>query len=528
MTTAKTIYPSYGDYNLSVAHLPTFAREPRVARAQPQKIANGNLVAYSGGYSRVYPVQSGSGKYALRCWTADVGDARERYRQIGAYLAGQAMPYFVEFEYLENALVVKGQHYPVLWMEWAEGPRLREFIGQNLRNRPVLRQLAEAFREMVAALHAAQISHGDLQDENIIVQNGPSGPRLRLIDYDSLFVPALRGYSDQIIGVSHYQHPRRDSLRAASERVDYFSELVIYLSLLAYEQNPTLWKPQAEKQLLFADTDFVDPVRSPAFQTLGYMTGEVAELTQRLIRYCRETDLLRLEPLEAVTAGMNGGSAPRTSTPATGAGTGGGLPRGFLETPTPTSAPAGVRIAVPDDLLVTPPGPGRSPGATPVVHVPGDLLVTPPAPAQPPRPAPSTVPDDFLNGPTAAMATSTRASTGIRPDSRGWEAFFEGAARTARAQPGTTVLTAPRPAPPMPPPVRTPPSVVSRRPVGRRVDWKTVGLSFIIGVLLVLLILAVLLVLRSEGVLVLGAAGPGTPAHGAPAALPGPAAAATA
>src|SRR5687767_11235048 len=178
MTTAKTIYPSYGDYNLSVANLTRFAHEPRLVQAQPETIPNGNLVAYSGGYSRVYPVRSGSGKYALRCWTADVGDARERYRHIGTYLAQQTLPYFVEFEYLERALVVKGQHYPVLWMEWAEGPRLREFVAQNLGKKDVLRALAEGFREMVSQLHDARISHGDLQDENIIVQNGPGGPRL--------------------------------------------------------------------------------------------------------------------------------------------------------------------------------------------------------------------------------------------------------------------------------------------------------------------------------------------------------------
>lgn len=534
MTTAKTIYPSYGDYNLSVSHLSRFAREPRLMKAQPQKIGNGNLVAYSGGYSRVYPVQSGSGTYALRCWTANVGDARERYRQIGAYLARQSMPYFVEFEYMENAIVVKGQHYPVLWMEWAEGPRLREFIGQNLGNQPVLRQLAQAFREMVADLHAARISHGDLQDENIIVQSGPAGPRLKLIDYDSLYVPALQGYSDQIIGVSHYQHPRRDSLRTASDRVDYFSELVIYLSLLVYEQNPTLWNPHAEKQLLFADSDYVDPLRSRAFQDLQYMTGEVRVLTDRLMQFCREGDLLRLEPLEVVTAGMNGGGRPPSTATQTG-----GLPTGFLSTPPvpAASAPATPVVSVPDDLLRTPTRPGPGPAA-PAVNVPDDLLTPPAAPPQSAPPRPVSIPSGFLQASKGSQFGAPAARGTTSGASGSWDAFFEGALRTATSQPNTTVLT--RPAPPTqpgpttvfaPPPSQqrptrrtaAPRTTSSGGPAAKPVDWRTVGRGFAFGIIAFLVILlVVLLLIRAGGMALLGADTGAFP-HAALAGLPDPA-----
>lgn len=440
MTTAKTIYPTYGDYNLSVANLSTFAREPRLAQAQAEAMPGG-LVAYSGGYSRVYPVQSGRGTYALRCWTADVGDAQERYRRIGAHLAQRPLPYFVEFEYLENALLVKGRHYPVLWMEWAEGPRLREFLSRHMGNRPVLRAVAQAFREMVAGLHAAGISHGDLQDENIIVQDGPGGPRLRLIDYDSLFVPALRGYTDQIIGVSHYQHPRRNTVRTASERVDHFSELVIYLSLLAYEQNARLWNPHGEKQLLFTDADFADPARSSMFKTLGGMTGEVAALTRLMVRYCGESDPLCLEPLEVATAGINGAG-----------------------------------------------------GATTAAHS-----------------------VQSVRSPTTSSAGGVRGSGS-------WDAFFDGAGRTARSQPGPAVLTAARAAPsatlatppqPVPPtnpfapaaPARnatpaapaapaapaTPASPAAPAAAARGVDWKSMAMGFGLGVF-VCLLAAVLIV----------------------------------
>jgi hypothetical protein len=402
MATGK-IYPTNGDYNLSVQNLSRFGQEPRLVAAQPQTMANGGLIAYSGGYSRVYPVKSGRGTFALRCWTADVGDARERYRRIGEYLSRQGLPFFVEFEYLENAILVKGQRYPVLWMEWAEGPRLRDYVAQHLGDAPRLRAVADSFGEMVAALHEKEISHGDLQDENIVVQNGGAGPKMRLIDYDSLFVPTLRGYPDQIIGISHYQHPRRAALGTASEKVDHFSELVIYLSILAYAQNPNLWNPHYEKRLLFADSDFVDPDQSPSFGMLRYMTGEVRMLTDCLVAYCREGQVERLPPLEQVIGTV--GSA------------------GWRGAPT---SPGGIII---------PPGSLRPNGG--------------------PAPSPSAPPSS--PSPPAPQATDPWA--GFLQPRDSWGAFYEAAARTATtAQPQPQSQPAPR-AQPMAAPARPRPAV---------------------------------------------------------------------
>jgi serine/threonine protein kinase len=451
----KTIYPSYGDYNLSVANLSRFAREPRLVQALPQRIANGNLVAYSGGYSRVYPVESGRGTFALRCWTADLGDARERYRLIGDYLGRQTLSHFVEFEYLDEALVVKGRPYPVLWMEWAEGPRLREFVGRNLSSPGELRALAEAFREMVASLHAARISHGDLQDENIIVQQGPDGLRLRLIDYDSLFVPALGGYTDQIIGISHYQHPRRNTVRVSSERVDHFSELVIYLSLLVYAERPELWDAKAEKRMLFADSDFADPDGSPVFRMLRSMTGDVRRLADRLLEFCGEADPRKLEPLEATVAGL-----ARHATAAAPMGT-------AAPSPFPADAPALSTVAPPARFPV-PAGRPQDPFAA--------MLQ-----ATSIRPQPVTVPIASSAGPPASApqpASSTPSAVPVPQtvSTGGWAGFYVGANRTATAAPASAPPPAVVPAIEKPVPPSTPPA-----------PWRDIG--WVLAIVLILVVL---------------------------------------
>jgi hypothetical protein len=164
----------------------------------------------------------------------------------------------------------------------------------------MLTKLAREFVAMTAALDAMQISHGDLQDENIIVQLKAGKPLLKLIDYDSLYVPELSGYPEQIIGISNYQHPLRGTLNASSEITDYFSQLVIYLSLVAISDNPKLWRTGVDKQMLFVETDFSDPERSPTIERLLKEGKEVKTLTGLLIEYCRQTNLRALRPLSAL------------------------------------------------------------------------------------------------------------------------------------------------------------------------------------------------------------------------------------
>ena len=160
--------------------------------------------------------------------------------------------------------------YPITRMEWAEGNTLCDFIEHNLQDAGCLKAAAAEFQKMVATLHAHQISHGDLQDGNILLKRNGTDVEIKLIDYDSVFVPALRGQPDTIVGVPAYQHPQRIARGiGAAEKMDYFSELVIYLSLLSLAEKPDLWSQfgaPTEKRLLFIAEDFKNPDQSDTFQ----------------------------------------------------------------------------------------------------------------------------------------------------------------------------------------------------------------------------------------------------------------------
>ena len=292
-------WPSFADYEFAVKSAFAYSVfDPKFKGGQPGK-------GMSGGFSRVYPVKVGSDTFAMRCWVRDVGDAKSRYQKISEYLAQANLPYFVDFEYVPEGILVNGIKYPITRMEWANGLPLRAFITQNLQEADVFRTVATEFQKMVAALHSHDISHGDLQDGNILLNRNGAQVDIKLIDYDSVFVPALRGCPDSgIVGLPEYQHPKRIAGNwQTGEKVDYFSELVIYLSFLSLAEKPELWnrfKDGTGDGLLFSAADFKNPDTSGIFGELGKLSAEVQELAATLKDFCAETAIERLAPLEDV------------------------------------------------------------------------------------------------------------------------------------------------------------------------------------------------------------------------------------
>ena len=264
------------------------------------------MVSYAGGFSIVFPIVKGSTTFALRCWTQEVGNAEVRYKEISAYLKRVGLPYFVDFEYVPMGILVNGIKYPITRMQWADGVSLRDFISQNLKSRHIFKVVADAFQKMVATLHTHQIAHGDLQDGNILLERKGNSIEIKLIDYDSLFVPALRGQLDSIRGLPEYQHPIRmaaDEQAQATEKLDYFSELVIYLSFLALSEKPGLWRSFEDK------TEEACCSRKRTSKTrvalLFFVSCQTCPLmynswASALKDFCAKTSIDQLEPLEEI------------------------------------------------------------------------------------------------------------------------------------------------------------------------------------------------------------------------------------
>ncbi|MDW8364654.1 MAG: hypothetical protein RMK49_02285 [Abditibacteriales bacterium] len=221
----------------------------------------------AGNFATVYQIRNGSRRWAVKCFTRDVADLQPRYDAISRHLAGNKMPFFVEFQYLTSGIRVNGTWYPIVKMEWVEGEPLNQYIKKNLNTPQRLQGLARRFAEMVEALRRAQIIHGDLQHGNILVS---SSGDLKLVDYDGMIVPALVGSRNRELGHPNYQHPARTDVDSGFY-LDNFSAWVIYLSLIACSLRPDIWHRVngGDECLLFRKEDFKDPESSVVFAELN-------------------------------------------------------------------------------------------------------------------------------------------------------------------------------------------------------------------------------------------------------------------
>jgi hypothetical protein len=196
-------------------------------------------------------------------------------------------------------------------MAWAEGEGLAAFTERHLGEGDTLRALAEAWRTLLADLAAASIAHGDLQHGNVLVRDDDGTVRLTLVDYDTLFVPALAGRTSAEVGHRNYQHPDRTETDFDAS-LDHFPGLVVYTALRALEAKPDLWAEfSTGENVLFQAGDFYDPQSSPLFTALRQIDA-IRPLAEALATACY------LEPgavpsLEEVLSGESAGTATRRS-----------------------------------------------------------------------------------------------------------------------------------------------------------------------------------------------------------------------
>ncbi len=219
----------------------------------------------SGNFACVYGLTYQTSKWAIRCFLKNTPDQEKRYQHINSYLEKVHSPYFVPFKYVRNGIKVKGVWYPILKMAWINGESLSTYIEKNLTNPAAIQSLSQKFIGLANNLEANSIAHGDLQHGNIIIVGG----EIKLVDYDGMYVPGLNGMLSNEIGHPNYQHPIR-SEKDFGPYLDRFSEWIIYLSLKALSQNPSLWANLngGDENLIFRRADFNNPYSSDSLKIL--------------------------------------------------------------------------------------------------------------------------------------------------------------------------------------------------------------------------------------------------------------------
>ena len=299
--------PNKNDIITAVNNLDVFLRIDDLKGATVKKNANGQPFFFTGGFNMVFQLEKQSKIWAFRVWHINIQNIKERFQKISDYLTKQKLPYFADFIYDEKGLLVNGELLDTIRMEWLDGLLLKDYIEKNLNNKQKLQELAESFLTMYKELHSHNISHGDLQHGNILIDNQD---KIVLIDYDSVCVPDIEGKEELVSGLIGYQHPSRiNSKNKASLKADYFSELIIYFSILAISEKPSLWSDYQVKdtnELLFNEEDFKDFTQSKIYQELSNISkDEIKDLLKILNEYLKQASYLDLEPFDEALEKLN-------------------------------------------------------------------------------------------------------------------------------------------------------------------------------------------------------------------------------
>jgi len=272
----------------------------------------GQPVMTSGNFAVVFKMKDEqTGKFhAMKCFLKEQEGRSEAYRLICEELSHVKSDYLTPIKYLENELFVDSKNtvdteFPVILMDWIEGMTLDKYIQKYvfrylraesldevlesqekaielLGNGYELDYLAYQFSCMAMWLAVQPFAHGDLKPDNILVREDGS---LVLVDYDGMYVPAMKGQKAREFGSPDFRHPLRTE-DDFDEHIDDFPLSSMLLSILAVSNEPSLMEQYGgDGRLLFSESDYRNLADSHVIDVLKPQLGNMHFLTYLSLFY---------------------------------------------------------------------------------------------------------------------------------------------------------------------------------------------------------------------------------------------------
>ena len=272
---------------------------------------DGLPVMTSGNFAVVFKMRDErDGKlYAVKCFTKEQEGRAEAYREIAKELKQVSSPYILSIQYLEKELFVDTDQtteteFPVLLMEWIEGKTLDKYLRENIDDKYALEMLAYRFSKLAQWLIPQPFAHGDLKPDNILVREDGT---LVLVDYDGMYVPAMKGQKARELGSPDFRHPLRTE-NDFDEHIDDFPSVSILFSLKVISINPLMLKKYgASDRLLLSEKDYINISHSIiGLDTILILNTEDCRNLTSILLLCLHSKIYSVNSLKLLSVNFEG------------------------------------------------------------------------------------------------------------------------------------------------------------------------------------------------------------------------------
>lgn len=295
-------WPSRADYSIALDDPSTFfeSQELRTCEiVKPNKFSN---IKSTGTFACIAKAMIDGSPWALRLFLTEQVGVEYRYRAIESRLS-DLRPYLVQFAYCHDEVSVTGLdgRFPLMRMQWIEGPTLGEFIHNACRvgNNDDIRWTRVELAKLRSHLRSNSAAHGDLSPENIIINTETSSRELKLVDYDSMWLPEIAAIATST-GLGPFQHPRRTNPIGPTSDEMAFEIFDLVLSYLEKHPADGIGPGAFDKQFLISARSLTRDLTEPSLVKLRYFAPEQFD---RLLSYLEGDYGAYVQPTSPLSAG---------------------------------------------------------------------------------------------------------------------------------------------------------------------------------------------------------------------------------
>src|SRR5262249_1158958 len=105
-------WPMPTAYTIAVQNPQLCFRDPELGAAAAERTLVTRMPkVWTGNFAQVYELRTPGGRWAVKCFTRSIADIRARYSAIAAAIARSRLPYFVDFRFLDDEMLVDGTRW---------------------------------------------------------------------------------------------------------------------------------------------------------------------------------------------------------------------------------------------------------------------------------------------------------------------------------------------------------------------------------------------------------------------------------